>query len=117
MCLGFGVNGWVKVGIGEHCLVMEGIDGHFVEVAVVVECWEEEEGEVQNGNLWMEFHDLGLERCGFASIIRCRKPLVRAVAGCRDIHKTAETPDTAGPHLGLHSHHKETYQLVALKAP
>ena len=38
MCLGFGVHGWVKVGIGEHCLVMEGIDGHFVEVAVVVEC-------------------------------------------------------------------------------
>ena len=38
MCLGFGVHGWVKVGIGEHCLVMEGIDGHFVEVAEVVEC-------------------------------------------------------------------------------
>ena len=38
MCLGFGVHGWVKVRIGDHCLVMEGIDGHFVEVAVVVEC-------------------------------------------------------------------------------
>ena len=49
MCLGFGVHGWVKVGIGEHCLVMEGIDGHFVEVAEVVGCWEEEveEGEVE----------------------------------------------------------------------
>ena len=65
----------------------------------------------------MEFHDLGLERCGFASRIRCRKPLVRAMAGCRDIHKTAETPDTAGPHLGLHSHHKETPHLPGLKAP
>ena len=72
---------------------------------------------MQNGELWMEFHDLGLERCGFASRIRCRKPLVRAVAGCRDIHKTAETPDTAGPHLGLHSHHKETPHLPGLKAP
>ena len=38
VCLGVGVHGWVKVGIGDHCLVMEGIDGHFVEVAVVVEC-------------------------------------------------------------------------------
>ena len=38
MCLGFGVHGWVKVGIGEHWLVMEGSDGHFVEVVVVVEC-------------------------------------------------------------------------------
>ena len=35
----------MKVGIGGHCLVMEGVAGHFVVVAVVVECWEEEEGE------------------------------------------------------------------------
>ena len=77
----------------------------------------EEEGEVQNRQLWMEFHNLGLERCGFARRIRRRKPLVRAVAGCRDIHKMAETPDTAGPHLGLHSHHKETPHLPGLKAP
>ena len=33
----------MKVGIVDHCLVMVGIDGRFVEVAVVVECWEEEE--------------------------------------------------------------------------
>ena len=78
---------------------------------------EEEEGEVQNGKLWMEFHNIGLERCGFARRIRCRKPLVRAVAGCRDIHKTVETPDTAGPHLELHSQHKETPHLPGLKAP
>ena len=38
MCLGFGVHGWVKIGIGDHGLVTEGIDGHFVEVVVVVEC-------------------------------------------------------------------------------
>ena len=38
MCLGFGVHGWVKVGIVGHCLVMVGVDGHFVEVAVVIEC-------------------------------------------------------------------------------
>ena len=39
----------MKVGIGGHCLVMVGIDGHFVEVAEVVGCWEEEveEGEVE----------------------------------------------------------------------
>ena len=40
-------HGWVKVGFVGHCLVMVGFDGRFVEVAVVVECWEEEEGEVE----------------------------------------------------------------------
>ena len=40
-------HGWVKVGIVGHCLVMVGFDGRFVEVAVVVECWEEEEEEVE----------------------------------------------------------------------
>ena len=38
--------GWVKAGIGGHFLVMVGVEGHFVEVALVVEC-EEEEGEVE----------------------------------------------------------------------
>ena len=38
--LGVADHGWVKVGIVGHCLVM-------VEVAVVFECWEEEEGEVE----------------------------------------------------------------------
>ena len=33
----------MKVGIVGHCLVMVRVAGHFVEVAVVVECWEEEE--------------------------------------------------------------------------
>ena len=47
--LGIAGHGWVKVGIVDHCLVMVGIDGRFVEVAVVVECWEEEEGEVRVG--------------------------------------------------------------------
>ena len=37
----------VKIEIDSHCLVMVGIDGHFVEVAEVVGCWEEEEGEVE----------------------------------------------------------------------
>ena len=46
MSLEFGVHGWVKVGIVGHCLVMVGFDGR-LEVAVVVECWEEEEGEVE----------------------------------------------------------------------
>ena len=72
---------------------------------------------MQNEKLWMEFHVLGLERCGSSRRIRCHKLLVPAVAGCRDIQKTAETSDTVGPHLGLHSHHKETYQLIALEAP
>ena len=45
--LGVADHGWVKVGIVGHCLVMVGFDGRFVEVAVVVECWEEEEGEVE----------------------------------------------------------------------
>ena len=36
----------VKIEIDSHWLVMVGIDGHFVEVAEVVGCWEEEEGEV-----------------------------------------------------------------------
>ena len=31
-------------GIGGHCLGMSEVVGHLVEVAVVVECWEEEEG-------------------------------------------------------------------------
>ena len=41
--LGVADHGWVKVGIVGHCLVMVEFDGRFVEVAVVVECWEEEE--------------------------------------------------------------------------
>ena len=41
------VHGWVKFEVVGHCLVMCGVVGHFVEVAVVVECWEEEEGEVE----------------------------------------------------------------------
>ena len=41
------VHGWVKAGIVGHCLVMFGVGGQFVEVAVVGECWEEEEGEVE----------------------------------------------------------------------
>ena len=40
-------HGWVKVGIVGHCLVVVVVIGHFVEVAVVAECWEEEEGEVE----------------------------------------------------------------------
>ena len=45
--LGVVGHGLVKAGIVGHCLVMVGVDGHFVEVAVVVECWEEEEGAVE----------------------------------------------------------------------
>ena len=41
--LGVAGHGWVRAGIVGHCLVMVGVDGHFVEVTVVVECWEEEE--------------------------------------------------------------------------
>ena len=47
LSLGVVGHGWVKAGIVVHCLVMFGVGGHFVEVAVVVECWEEEEGEVE----------------------------------------------------------------------
>ena len=38
-----------KIESDGHCLVMVGIDGHLVEVAEVVGCWEEEveEGEVE----------------------------------------------------------------------
>ena len=46
--LGVVVHGWVKAGIVGHCLVMVEVGGHFVEVAVVVECWEEEEEEVED---------------------------------------------------------------------
>ena len=45
--LGVVGHGWVKAGVVDRCLVMCGVVGHFVEVAVVVECWEEEEGEVR----------------------------------------------------------------------
>ena len=45
--LGVVGHGWAKAGIVGHCLVMFGVGGHFVEVAVIVECWEEEEGEVE----------------------------------------------------------------------
>ena len=41
------VHDWVKAGMVGHCLVMCVVVGHFEEVAVVVECWEEEEGEVE----------------------------------------------------------------------
>ena len=43
------VHGGVRAEIVGRCLVMVGIDGHFVEVAEVVGCWEEEveEGEVE----------------------------------------------------------------------
>ena len=38
------VHGWVEGGMVGHCLVMCVVVCHFVEVVVVVECWEEEEG-------------------------------------------------------------------------
>ena len=37
----------VSLGVVVHGWVKAGMVGHFVEVAVVVECWEEEEGEVE----------------------------------------------------------------------
>ena len=47
--LGVVVHGLVKSGAVGRCLVMCVVVGHFVEVAVAVECWEEEEGEVRVG--------------------------------------------------------------------
>ena len=41
--LGFAVRGWVMSGVVGRCLVMCVVVGHSVEVAVAVECWEEEE--------------------------------------------------------------------------
>ena len=41
----FGGHGWVKAGVVGRCLVMCVVVGHFVEVAVVVECLGEEEEE------------------------------------------------------------------------
>ena len=38
--------GWVMSGVVGRCLVMCVVVGHSVEVAVAVECWEEEEEEV-----------------------------------------------------------------------
>ena len=38
---------WVSRGVVDYCWVMCGVVGHSEEVAVVVECWEEEEGEVR----------------------------------------------------------------------
>ena len=43
--LGVVLRGWVKAGMVGHCLVMCVVVGHFVEVAVVVECLVEEEEE------------------------------------------------------------------------
>ena len=53
----------MKVGIVGHCLVMVGVAGYFVEVAVVVECWEEEEeeGEVEGDQREEEEEDFGEE--------------------------------------------------------
>ena len=45
--LGVVVHGWVKAGMVGHCLVMCVVVGYFGEVAVIAECWEEEEGEVR----------------------------------------------------------------------
>ena len=42
MSLAFAGHLKVKIESDSHCLVMVGIDGHFVEVAEVVGCWEEE---------------------------------------------------------------------------
>ena len=36
--LGIAGHGWMRVEIVGYCLVMVGVDGRFVEVAVVVEC-------------------------------------------------------------------------------
>ena len=36
--LGVAGHGYVRVEIGDHCLVMVGVAGHFVVVAVVVKC-------------------------------------------------------------------------------
>ena len=49
MSLAFAGHLKVKIESDSHCLVIVGIDGHFVEVAEVVGCWEEEveEGEVE----------------------------------------------------------------------
>ena len=55
---------------------------------------------MQNGQLWMDYYDLGLERCAFTSKIRCNNPHVRAITGCRDIQKIAETPDIVELHVG-----------------
>ena len=47
-------------GIGGHCLGVSEVVGHFVGMAVVVECWkEEEEGEVEGGQ--REEEDFGEE--------------------------------------------------------
>ena len=51
----------MKAGIVGHCLVMMEVGGHFVEVAVVVECWEEEEGEVEGDQREEEEVDFGEE--------------------------------------------------------
>ena len=48
-------------GIGSHCLGMSEVVGHFGEVAVVVECWEEEEGEVEGDQREEEEVDFGEE--------------------------------------------------------
>ena len=50
MSLAFAGHLKVKIESDSHYLVMVGIDGHFVEVAEVVGCWEEEveEGDVRN---------------------------------------------------------------------
>ena len=47
MSLAFAGHLKVKIESDSHCLVIVGIDGHFVEVAEVVGCWEEEEEEVE----------------------------------------------------------------------
>ena len=41
--------------------MMEGVAGHSVVVAVVVECWEEEEGEVEGDQREEEEVDFGEE--------------------------------------------------------
>ena len=48
-------------GIGGHCLGMSEVVGHFVGVAVMVECCEEEEGEVEGDRREEEEVDFGEE--------------------------------------------------------
>ena len=46
-------------GIGGHCLGMSEVVGHFVGMAVVAECWREEEEEVVEVGYLVEVEEFG----------------------------------------------------------
>ena len=74
-------------------------------------------GILPNAKLWTESYVWGLVGKCFAMGVWGNHLHVRAMNGYWDINYFVVVKVPVCPHLGVHSHHKETYQLVVLEAP